>query len=255
MIATHWSSTDVPPVSATTLRQLIANEVPAVRHVAFASPSETAAFGSAMLEGARRSSSVKQVTRLGISQYEQGIRGSKQQYFDAAREAREEYATIFAASFDPLSRFIDLLCGLGFRAGLMEEPGWGPYFAGTGKVRNGESPIHVDFSPQDSAGWAVGTLRAQLAWNYYINVPDTGSELLLWDKLWQPEHDVHQSADSYWYHPSVVEGAIALRIPVSAGDVVILNSRNYHAVASSTDRLAYGSFIACHEGDRLGLFS
>jgi len=255
MPASRWSTRDVLPFSAESLRGLIANEVPAVRYAAFATPEETAAFGAAMTEHSRRTSSISQVTRLGISQYQQGVKGSREEYFGAAREARAEYAVIFAASFDPLTRFINALSALGFDAGIMQEPGWGPYFAGTGKVRNGVSPIHVDFSPQDSEGWAVGSLDAQLAWNYYINIPRTGGELLLWDKTWYPEHDIHQAEGSFWYHPTVVADADEVRIAVQPGDVVLLNSRNYHAVAESADRLAYGSFIACYDGGRLGLFS
>jgi hypothetical protein len=255
MPAARWTSHDVLPFSAVALHRLMANEIPAVRLVAFATPEETEAFGNAMTEHSRRTASVAQVTRLGISQYQQGIKGSKAEYFGAAAEARAEYDAIFAASFNPLARVIASLTALGFDAGLMQEPGWGAYFAGTGKVRNGVSPIHVDFSPQDSPDWAVGSLEVQLAWNYYIRVPSSGGELLVWDKQWQPEHDVHQAEGSYWYSPAVVADALELRLAVQPGDVVILNSRNFHAVADSTDRLAYGSFIACHAGGRLGLFS
>jgi hypothetical protein len=216
---------------------------------------ETAAFGAAMLAHSRRTASISQVTRLGISQYEQGVKGSKEAYFRAAAEAREEYATIFASSFNPLARFVDALCALGFDAGLMQEPRWGPYFAGTGKVRNGTTPIHVDFSPQDSPDWAVGSIEAQLAWNFYVNVPTRGGELIVWEKTWQPEDDVHQAEGSYWYYPSVVANVPELRIAAQPGDVVVLNSRNYHAVADSVSRLAYGSFIGHHAGSRLGLFS
>lgn len=255
MLTRRWVTDQVVPFNTEGMRQLIANEVPALRIPAFATPGETTAFGEAIVARSRRTSSVPQVTRLGISQYQQGIMGSKAEYFAAAVEARAEYAAIFAASFDPLSRFIGVLRAEGFDAGVMEEPGWGPYFAGTGKVRNGFSPIHVDFSPQDSPDWAVGALEAQLAWNYYVQVPPSGGELLLWDKVWEPVHDVHQAEESYWYHPTAVEGAPELRVPVQAGEVLILNSRNFHAVAESADRLAYGSFIAVQGGGQLGLFS
>jgi len=131
----------------------------------------------------------------------------------------------------------------------------GNYFAGNGKLRNGYSPIHVDFAPQDSAGWAVAEAGAQLAWNLYLRVPAEGGKLLLWDKYWQPEDDRHQVDDNYFYEDTVVRDARMIRVSVSPGEVIILNSRNFHAVSEARDRLAFGSFISVFEGDRLRLWS
>lgn len=250
-----WETDAVQPFSAEAIHRLLANRVPAVRLADFATASETRAFGDAMVHGARRTGSIAEVSRLGISQYQQGIRGSKAGYFAAAEQARAEYAAIFTASFNPLQRFLAALESVGFASDVESEPGFGRYFAGTGKLRNGESPIHVDFSPQDSAGWRVGTLQAQLAWNYYVQVPPSGGELLLWERAWEPSHDALMVPGQYYFPPTVVAGARMLRLPVQPGEVVLLNSRCYHAVAHSENRLAYGSFVAWYGGRALRLFS
>jgi hypothetical protein len=250
-----WTTNEIQEATRSSIEALIRNEIPGVRVKEFAAAAERELFLKAILEHARRTSSISEVTRLGISQYQEGVCGSKALYFAGAKEANAEYQAVFAQSFDPLHRFISWLRDLGFDADICEEPGFGRYFAGNGKVRNGFSPIHVDFSPQDSPEWMVGTAVAQLAWNLYVQVPPTGGELLLWDRAWNPSDDVHQVPGNYFYRETVVNDATRLSVPVTEGEVIILNSRNFHAVADSRDRLAYGSFISCFADGRLRLFS
>lgn len=250
-----WKSTDIYPLDHTTVVELIENKIAGVRISQFASASEVARFKTLLLNNSCRTKSIEQVTRLGISQYQQGIRSSKEEYFRLAQEVRKDFEGIFAQSFSPLQRIIGHLQRAGFDAAIMHEPGFGDYFAGSGKLRNGFSPIHVDYAPQDSQGWAVGASKAQLAWNFYLQVPDTGGELLLWDKAWQPEDDVHQVKDNYYYSQDVVKNLPVLKVKVIPGEVIIVNSRCFHAVAESENRLAYGSFISVFPNRTLRLWS
>ncbi len=250
-----WVTTKIPTICRSALLDLADNRIPAVRLEGFATPTQTHNFLSALLTRACRTSSIEQVTRLGISQYEQGLCASKDNYFALAQRFSAEFADIFAASFSPLQRLIDQLGAAGFDADIMSEPGFGRYFAGNGKLRNGFSPIHVDFAPQDSGGWAVAEAGAQLAWNFYLRIPKQGGELLLWDKLWSPPDDQYQVVDSYYYQEDVVRGTPMVRVPVRPGEVIFINSRNFHAVAQAEDRLAYGSFISVFERRRLRLWS
>ncbi len=250
-----WTTTDVPPLTRDSVLQLIDNRVPAVRIDDFATPNEVAELGRELTEHSVRTRSISEVTRLGISQYQQGLRGSKSEYFDTAVRIAPAFEGIFARSFSPVERFVGALRNVGFDTAVMEEPGFGPYWAGTGKLRNGFSPIHVDFAPQDSQGWTIGESVGQLAWNLYLRVPDAGGELLVWDKQWRPEHDVHQAPESYWYTEEVVAGLPRLELAVRPGQIVVLNSRNFHAVADSKDRLAFGSFISVFDDGRLRLWS
>jgi len=250
-----WESDNINELSGLSLVALLENRIPAVRIKSFADAHETDALVTGLLEHACRTCSISQVTRLGISQYEQGIRVSKDNYFKLARRIEPAFAKIFAGSFSPVQRLINRLQEKGFDADVMSEPGMGDYFAGNGKLRNGCSPVHVDFAPQDSAGWAIAEASVQLAWNIYLRVPAEGGELLLWDKHWQPEDDSYQVDDNYYYDDAVVRDARMVRVSVSPGEVIIINSRNFHAVSDVRDRLAFGSFISIFEGDRLRLWS
>ena len=163
---------------------------------------------------------------------------------------------MFARSFDPVARLIAELRRLELDADLMTEPGFGAYWAGSGKLRNGATPIHVDFAPQDSAGWAVGATRVQLAWNVYLDNPGAGGDLLVWERRWSPEDDgTHQVEGEYYYRPEVVHGARRVEVPVTIGDVVFVNSSVYHAVADARRRVAFGSFISIFDDGRFRLWA
>jgi hypothetical protein len=138
----------------------------------------------------------------------------------------------------------------------MIEPGYGPYWAGNGKLRNGVTPIHVDFAPQDSAGWAIAETRVQFAWNVYLDNPGDGGDLQVWERRWSRQHDrVHQVEGQYYYRPDVVEGARRVDVPVTVGDVVIVNSAVYHAVGQAAGRIGFGSFISLFDDGRFRLWS
>jgi len=177
-----WKSTEILPLAHASVMDLIEHRIPAVRISDFANASEITRFKTRLLSNSCRTKSIEQVTRLGISQYQQGLRRSKEEYFRLAQEVQKDFDEIFRQSFSPLQRIIERLKSAGFDTAIMHEPGFGDYFAGSGKLRNGFSPIHVDYAPQDSQDWAVGASKAQLAWNFYLQVPDAGGELLLWDK-------------------------------------------------------------------------
>jgi hypothetical protein len=250
-----WENDSILPLSADSLSRLIENRIPAVKVTHFAKPEEIRSLREALLVHAGRTHSIPQVARLGISQYEQGLRRSRAEYFAMAKSLEPQFAAIYARSFSPVQRLIGKLRAIGCDADVMSEPGMGRYFVGNGKLRNGFSPIHVDFAPQDYSGWGIADAKAQLAWNLYLQVPAEGGALLLWDRLWQPEDDIHQVDDNYFYREQVVQGSRKLRIDVSEGELLIINSRNYHAVEETRDRLAYGAFISVFADTRLRLWS
>lgn len=251
-----WATTEIPLFNRETLAALASADVPAVRLARFGSADEVRTLRDLLLAEATRTSSVAEVTRLGISQYEQGLRGSKQEYFRQAQLLTPSFEDIFARSFHPVDRLICELRRVGIDADVMTEPGYGAYWAGTGKLRYGLSPLHVDFAPQDSAGWAIAETRVQLAWNLYLDNPGGNGDLQVWERSWSREDDIsHQVEGNYSYRTEVVHGAQRLDVPVTVGDVVILNSATYHAVAEATGRVAFGSFISIFDDGRFRLWS
>ena len=251
-----WQSREIAPFSSPALSDLVHNRVPAVLLCAFATDDETTAFANELQKKMEASNSVPEVTRLGISQYAHGIRESKTGYFSLARKARKHQQAVFSESFDPLQRLIHRLEEIGFSTAVMHEPDYGDYFAGSGKLREGLSPIHVDYAATDSDGWAVSKADQQLAWNLYLRTDGRNGRLQIWNKQWQPGDDeAYQVSDSYYYDPAVVEDAELLEVEVRQGDVLLINSRNYHAVTATSGRLAFGSFISVFDNNQLRLWS
>ena len=249
-----WIDREIRDFSHGHLALLVQNLIPAIKIPLFASPAELRNLKNALLTESVRGNSLPEVTRLGISQYQHGVLKSKQDYLKLAIQAREVQKVIFAASFDPLNRLIQLFNEQGVDLDIMAEEGQ-QYFAGCGKVRNGFSPIHVDYAPQDSDGWEIGAASAQLAWNLYLDPGSKAGELMLWDKCWSPGDDTYQVDDNYYYEAEVVAGIDPLMVPVEVGSVFLINSRNYHAVNESENRLAFGSFISVFGDGRMRLFS
>ena len=251
-----WATTEIPAFDLEAMAALAAADVPAVRLARFASIAEAHLLRDLLLTRAVRTHSIEEVTRFGISQYEQGIRGSKAAYFRQVQDLTPAFDAIYARSFPAVDRFIAVLRAIGMDADVMIEPGYGPYWAGNGKVRNGVTPIHIDFAPQDSAGWAIAETRVQFAWNVYLDNPGGGGDLQVWERRWSRQHDlVHQVEGQYYYRPDVVDGARRVDVPVTVGDVVIVNSAIYHAVRQATGRIGFGSFISLFDDNRFRLWS
>ena len=251
-----WEASKVCSMSRTNLIDLINNKIPAIRVRSFADDREITSLSELLVRCTIQSNSIPEVTRYGLSQYHDGIKATKENYFNKASLASSEFNSIFEKSFNPMHRFLSLLRSLRFDADIMHEEGFGQYFAGTAKERNGESPVHVDFAPQDSAGWKVAKSLSQLAWNLYLKVPkqDPG-ELRIWNKQWRREDDIFMVRDSYYFDSHITAGSSSVTIGVDRGDIILINSRNYHSVLQTSQRLSYGSFISFMGMNKLRMWS
>ena len=249
-----WIDNQIRDLTAKNLDLLITSKIPALEIPVFATAHECEQLKQALLSESCRGSSVPEVTRLGISQYQHGVRESKAYYLALAERASTLQSEIFAQSFDPNSRLISIFRGMGRDMDIMQENGK-TYFAGCGKVRTGVSPIHVDFAPQDSKDWGIGQAEVQLAWNLYLDTGSLPGDLILWDKMWQPEDDKYQVEDNYYYDKRIVSDLPENRFPVTVGSVILINARNFHAVSDAKDRVTFGSFISVFEDGSMRLFS
>jgi hypothetical protein len=249
-----WETDQVSNFSYEAISQLIEGRVPAVRLQGFSTNSETQNLVDALASFSAYSQSIKQVLRIGLSQYQEGLADSKENYFKKAKELLPRQTDVFHQSFNPVERLCSLLSEIGYNTSIMHEPGFGDYYAGNAKYRTGTTPIHIDYAPQDSAGWAVYSSHAQLSWNLYIKNTH-GGKLQLWDKYWQSDDDLLQHENGFHYRRSVVKNCKMLEIDAIPGELLLINSRKYHAVSESKDRLAFGSFISHFPENHLRFWS
>ena len=238
-----WKTIEECKLDENNLKLLIDNQIPAIRIKSFATELEAEDLANQLLTHAKKTSSVKTVTRLGISQYEQGLVEGKANYFSLVEECNQTLDQVTQTTFHPVNRLSNLLKNYIPDVGVLTEPGYGSYFAGVGKLRTGHTPVHIDYGPRDAPEWAIGKVKAQLAWNCYLRVPPTGGLLKVWEKPWVPEDEIHAVKDTYYHSETVVENARYVLLKPQVGDILLLNSRNFHTVTPCEGRVAFGSFI------------
>jgi hypothetical protein len=257
MPAGRWTATMPSQLTAAALGELFDNRIPAIHLPGFATPPECAAFVAEVdrLPPDYYENVSPRIGRLGISQFECGRRG-KRRYFALANEARRALRRVSDATFDPVSRLADLLSRAGVCARVAVEAGRGKYFAGIVRRIEEGAQVHVDVSSIDAAGWAVGEVDAQVAWNLYLAAPRHGGECLVYDRAWRPRDEKRRIAETYGYDPRIVDRAACVRIAPRVGDLYLFNCRNYHQVLPADGgRMAIGSFLGRTRDGRFLLWS
>ncbi|GAA4642380.1 2OG-Fe(II) oxygenase [Gordonia humi] len=100
--------------------------------------------------------------------------------------------------------------------------------------------------PDDDLG-----IRRQLSVNVYLDVPDAGGELEIWDAY--PSEDDYRglSGERVWGIDRADVGEPALTVRPTIGDAIFIDPRRVHAVAPSADRprVTVGVFIGVRGGD------
>ncbi len=76
-----WQDGKVLNFSHATIRRLIDARISAVRLCNFATQTEMVDLKGGLLKCARRTRTIREITRLGISQYEQSLRGAETLHF------------------------------------------------------------------------------------------------------------------------------------------------------------------------------
>lgn len=244
-----WRERREFPLNTESLAALLANEIPAIRIKAFASPDECARFAEAMRAGSRKSYAVDTpIEYIGISQYEFRWKHGKKDYFDAVPKAFADQKYVFDRAFDPMSRLVDIFAGSWPVPLELAQDEYGPYFAGIIRFASSGIGLHADFAPFNMPGYAVANINAQLAWNLFVESPQTGGITTVHNAPWTPEIEPGVPPKSYGLPPESVAGCETFQYAPTPGDVVLFNSRNPHEVspgqsASGRGRLQIGSFI------------
>jgi len=109
------------------------------------------------------------------------------------------------------------------------------------------NPLHNDNIMRDAAGTglALAGLHHQLSCVVCVEECDSGGELKIYQKPWQPADETFKIADGLGYHPGVVAGAACHTFKPRAGDVYLINPTHYHEIERvvGADRTTLGFFI------------
>lgn len=118
-----------------------------------------------------------------------------------------------------------------------------PVFGGTLREINDGALIHFDEVVREFPdGIFDQQVIAQLAFNLWVAGPSTGGETTIWRRRWQPADDAYR--DAYGYAPAVVERCQHITVLPQAGDALLFNPANLHAVAPNRGRrIAFAFFL------------
>jgi hypothetical protein len=109
------------------------------------------------------------------------------------------------------------------------------------------NPLHNDNIMRDAAGTglALAGLDHQLSCIVCLQECDSGGELVIYGRTWQPGDERFKTPGSLGYPDEVVTGAPVHVFTPQVGDVYLINPTNYHAIrrVSGSTRLTMGFFM------------
>ena len=273
MVVSSWRTREAQALTADNLEALFRNEIPAIRIPSFATPAECGAFADGLrqcdlhvVKGATDHSSpsfeAQKIAFIGLTQYEFKYRPIED-YLDAADTARAEVAPVFEAAFDPVERLMACLRDItDTRVEIAGDPGGRRYSATIIRSSNEGLALHADFAPYQAPQLTVTECVAQLAWNFYAEVPESaGGHTIVHNSPWTWERSCDgEIAENYPLSYAEVEGAETFTFLPCEGEIVMFNSRNPHEVipvvdAKGKDRIAMATFIGRMPNGDLRLWS
>ncbi|MEJ7686369.1 MAG: 2OG-Fe(II) oxygenase [Variovorax sp.] len=191
---------------------------------------------------------VPSVRRIGMAFYEtEGKAELIDEYFARARQHVSDFRRAclpYCSPIDTLRCMLDEAWPRGANLQTLEER---KMFVGLSRlVQPGTTFLaHHDIFSEDAPGRIEATsLQAQFGANVYLQMPETGGALLMWNREIAPLQFNRMRGVDYGV-PVESLGEPDLSLRPSPGDLLIFNSRKMHAVSPGTmrSRLAVSCFV------------
>lgn len=191
---------------------------------------------------------VPSVRRIGMAFYEtEGHAELVDKYFATARQnllAFRHACEPYASPIDIFRCFLDEVWPPGANLQTLDQR---KMFIGLSRMVTAGTTFlaHHDIFSEDAPGKSEATsLTAQFGANVYLQMPDTGGALLMWDREIAPPEFNRLRAGEYGL-PIETLGQPEVVICPEPGDLLVFNSRKMHAVSPGTgrSRLAVSCFV------------
>lgn len=258
----NWEETKLYELSRQSLDLLVANKIPAIIVKNFVAKDQcelVAGRLKSMAFGEYGHMADIPCHHIGVC-HNQWANDAKSVYFEKAEAAKQVSNDVFAGIMDnPVARLMEILRDVsGQPVGLFEEDGHGPYFAGAFRSFRGHGRLHVDHAPTHiTTDWSVKNILAQLSWNIYYSVLNSGGETKIYDTILTNENNALKVPNDYYFPYEVLESDRHLTVVPEVGDLLLFNTRNFHEVMGNEDgrRLSQTSFIGVKRDGSLHLWS
>jgi len=193
--------------------------------------------------------------RIGIcaTEYQSKING-KTAYFSLEQESSKIRDSFFPSDGNYLQKLITLFPE-NYKVGLATDPDNGQYFSGLIRAMNTESTLHFDYAPYELPGWSIEKFDTQFSLITYLQMPEEGGGLTIYNKTWTKGLPVNEDAKSKGYidiSEDVVCSSEYITVVPKPGDVFIINTKNLHKVEGmdvQKTRLTCNSFFTVEDTD------
>jgi hypothetical protein len=181
----------------------------------------------------------------------------RKDYFFQARETRKLLLSVMKDILSPLEIFRhNLKEQCGWSSNLAEDHLFGKYFAGTFRSIEEGTPVHIDFAPHESPEWEmISSVKAQLTANIYLDAPPEGGNLVIYEKLWNPEDERYRFKNRFGYADAAIEATSFETIKPRDCAISLFNSQFFHRVDPSWQRRLTLSFFFALQKDSLIFWS
>lgn len=119
------------------------------------------------------------------------------------------------------------------------------------------NPLHNDLIRRDARHTSLGIaeLETQFSCIACIQECDRGGELIIYNKLWEPEDEKHKISNGLGYDSQVVKDYLSFRFKPQTGDVYIINPTFYHEIneVRGQERITMGFFFGSFQNDMKNL--
>ncbi len=257
----NWLSTMAPSLQKETFEQLMNFQLPALKIEQFATQEECDAMVKA-LDARQFGFSEMQsppIGRIGITQFSYS-KSSPEQYFSDLPRQHDDVEAVFAESFNPVQRILEHLQEVWPHSdvSIASCPKHGNYGAGIIRHIHEYAGLHFDYVPIESEGrgFSLENITAQLAWNLHLSAPESGGECVVYDRHLQiegPMTDQHKLL----VDTDLVNDRQSYQLRPAIGDVMLLNTRNYHEIMRSNKgrRITVSSFVGVQPDGKLVIWS
>ncbi len=201
--------------------------------------------------------------RIGVcaTEYYSKLNG-KAAYFALEPEHSRIRENIFSTTLDPVNKLIELF-SISYKTNIAREPTMGnlKYFSGIIRAMQQKSTAHFDYATHQLPGWWVSNMEAQFGIVIYLQMPELGGELTIYNRPWIPEDDKYnqdvEEKGPKGFDEGLLKNVPSTTITPHVGDVIIFSTRNFHQVDginSDTIRLTCNSFVSLKD-NKLYLWS
>ena len=178
----QWDPKQACDLSSANLQALFDNRIPAIRIRDFATAHECRAFADSMRKRKLRyvqgntdrpsaSFDRQRIGYIGLTQFKYKLRPMGD-YLQASEDSTARATAVFSESFNPVQRMIALLESTADATASIGTEGGRQYSHAISRNSNDGLGLHANYAPYQARKLSVVDATAQLAWNFYAEIPD-----------------------------------------------------------------------------------